>query len=220
MPQRRWLAFYAEHFDTVEVNSSFYRLPKRPAVEGWASATPDGFLFAVKVSRYVTHIKRLSDVGQSLPRLLEPLAPLIESQKLGPLLWQLPPNFARDEKRLAAALAVFPRNLRHAIEFRHRSWFDDQILALLREHGVALVVADRPELHDLSTEPTADLAYVRFHHGSRGRRGNYSGSELAEWAARVHEWSTRCDVFAYFNNDWEGFAPANAAALRDVVGDG
>ncbi len=218
LPQRRWLEHYGQRFDTVEVNSTFYRLPRRSAVEQWAAATPDDFVFAVKVSRYVTHSKRLREVERSLPRLIEPIEPLVATGKLGPLLWQLPPNFARDDARLEQALGAFPREFRHAIEFRHPSWFDEGVCAMLRAHDVALVVADRPELHDVPVEPTTDLVYIRFHHGSRGRRGNYSRAELEGWAKRIAGWTTARRAYVYFNNDWEGFAPANAAALTELLG--
>jgi uncharacterized protein YecE (DUF72 family) len=170
----------------------------------------------VKVSRYLTHIKRLRETGEHLALLLERIEPLAEAGRLGPLLWQLPPTFRRDDQRLAAALDAFPTDLRHAIELRHESWFADEVMRLLRTHGVALVIADRPGVHGFQTHDlTADFAYVRFHHGSRGRRGNYSATELDEWARRIRTWTRRGDVYAYFNNDWEGFAPANALALRD-----
>src|SRR5262249_11402370 len=137
-----------------------------------------------------------------------------ESPKLGPILWQLPPNFQRDDDRLAAGLERLPRGQRHCFEFRHESWFVEETYAVLREHGVALVIGDRPEVHAFQThELTADWTFVRFHAGTRGRRGNYSDGELDEWAARLADWSRRADVYAYFNNDWEGFAPANASSL-------
>jgi uncharacterized protein YecE (DUF72 family) len=218
LPARRWLAAYAEHFDTVEVNSTFYRLPKREAVERWAQETPEGFTFAVKVSRYVTHIKRLREARQHLDLLLARIEPLALADKLGPLLWQLPPTFARDDQRLAEALGDLPRTLRHAIEFRHPSWFAEPVMELLRSHDVALVIADRPEIRSFQTRTlTTDFAFVRFHHGTRGRRGNYSEAELAEWARTIREWARERDVYAYFNNDWEGFAPANAIALRRLL---
>jgi uncharacterized protein YecE (DUF72 family) len=197
------------------VNATFYRLPRRDAVARWADETPDGFLFAVKVSRYLTHVVRLRDTGRHLALLLERIAPLVESGKLGPLLWQLPPTFRRDDERLAAALAEFPRELRHAIEFRHESWFADEPLELLRKHEVALVVADRRGSGPSERLAAAGrFAYIRFHQGSRGRRGNYSDAELSEWAGRVRRLAANGDVYAYFNNDWEGFAPRNALALR------
>jgi uncharacterized protein YecE (DUF72 family) len=217
-PASRWLAFYADRFDTVEVNSTFYRLPRRDAVARWVEQTPRGFLFAVKVSRYLTHVKRLREIDVHLPLLLERIAPLADGGKLGPLLWQLPPTFVRDDDRLAEALAAFPSDLRHAVEFRHQSWFAPQPLELLADRGVALVVADRPGAPGLERpEPSAGFSFVRFHHGSRGRRGNYSDSELADWAETLRGWALRGDVYAYFNNDWEGFAPRNAVQLRRLA---
>ena len=218
-PARSWLPFYAERFGTVEVNSSFYRLPRRDAVAHWVEQTPRDFVFAVKVSRYVTHIKRLREIDEHLPLLLERIAPLADAGKLGPLLWQLPPTFTRDDDRLAEALAAFPSSLRHAVEFRHSSWFAPRPLELLAEHGVALVVADRPGAPGLEhPEPTAGFSFVRFHHGARGRRGNYSASELVQWAETLRAWGEHGDVYAYFNNDWEGFAPRNAVALLELLG--
>jgi uncharacterized protein YecE (DUF72 family) len=221
LPARGWLEFYASRFDTVELNSTFYRLPRREAVARWAEQTPPGFVVAVKVSRYLTHVKRLRETGRHLERLLERIEPLAATPKLGPLLWQLPPTFKRDDERLASALAELPATLRHAIEFRHPSWFCDEVMTALRAHGVALVFAHRPEIESFQArELTADFVYLRFHHGARGRRGNYSQSELREWAGAVRRWASERDVYAYFNNDWEGFAPANAAALRSLVASG
>jgi uncharacterized protein YecE (DUF72 family) len=218
LPAKDWLSFYAEQFDTVELNTTFYRLPNTTAVERWVSQTPDDFVFAVKVSRFVTHVKRLQEVGEHLALLLDRIEPLAASPKLGPLLWQLPPSLRRDDERLGAALADFPPLLRHAIEFRHESWFADEVLQLLRRRNVALVIADRPEIHSFQTHDlTADFVYVRLHHGSRGRRGNYSRSELEEWAGRIRRWADARDVYAYFNNDWEGFAPANARTLATLL---
>ena len=186
-PASRWLALYAERFDTVEVNATFYRLPSRSVVAGWVAGTPDDFCFAVKASRYLTHLKRLRDLGPGLDRFLERIEPLVQSPKLGPILWQLPPNFHRDDERLAEALARLPQ-LDHAIEFRHASWFADDVYALLREHGVALVIGDAPNRPFQTHELTTDWAFVRFHHGRRGRRGNYSDRELQEWADRIRRW--------------------------------
>jgi uncharacterized protein YecE (DUF72 family) len=217
-PASRWLPFYAERFDTVEVNSTFYRLPRRDAVARWVQQTPPGFVFAVKVSRYLTHIKRLREIDIHLPLLLERIAPLVDGGKLGPLLWQLPPTFARDEDRLAKALAAFPSEFRHAIEFRHQSWFAARPLELLAERNVALVTADRPGAPG-PAQPmqTADFSFVRFHYGARGRRGNYSDAELSHWAGVMREWADRGDVYAYFNTDWEGFAPRNALAVKALT---
>jgi len=220
LPPRAWLPFYAERFETVELNASFYRLPRRDSVARWVDATPDEFVFSVKVSRYITHVKRLSETGRHIGLLLDRIEPLLCSPKLGPLLWQLPARFHRDDDRLAAALAEFPPGLRHAVEFRHESWFVDDVMSLLRASGVALVIADGPNVRSFQRhELTAGFAYVRLHAGARGRRGNYSQTELRDWADRITAWSKRGDVLVYLNNDWEGFAPANAATLQTLLGD-
>ena len=216
-PQRKWLQRYAEVFDTVEVNNTFYRLPTLDAARGWVAQTPPDFAFAVKSSRYLTHVKRLTDMDRGVARLLERLEPLTASPKMGPMLWQLPGNFRRDDERLAFALEHLPPG-RHAFEFRHESWFADDVLAALRTHGVALVIGDHPERPWQRHELTADFAFVRLHHGRRGRRGNYSATELDEWAHELRRLARRADVFSYFNNDWEGFAVRNALGMRERLG--
>jgi len=218
LPASRWLEHYATLFDTVEVNSTFYRLPRESAVANWVRQSPPGFLFAVKGSRYLTHVKRLTGMGAGLDLFYERIRPLVESPKLGPVLWQLPPTFRRDDERLAAALEALPPG-RHCVEFRHPSWFADDVYALLRGHGVALVIGHRPEVESFQAhELTADFTFVRFHYGARGRRGNYSERELEEWARRIEAWREAVDVYAYFNNDWEGFAVRNGLWMRRRLG--
>jgi uncharacterized protein YecE (DUF72 family) len=214
-PTRRWLAHYATLFDTVEVNNTFYRLAKPHAVATWVQDTPPEFLFAVKASQYLTHMKRLRDIDVGVGRFYAAIAPLAESPKLGPVLWQLPERFERDLPRLEETLAGLPPG-RHCFEFRHRSWFTDDVLAVLQAYGVALAYGDHPARAWQPLELTTDWTYLRFHYG-RGRRGNYSESQLREWAPRVAELRERVEVFAYFNNDWEGFAVRNAQRLRRLV---
>jgi len=216
LPQSRWLEVYAQRFATIEVNSSFYMLPKRPAVARWVEQVPPGFVFAVKVSRFITHMKRLTNVTDGMRRLNERIEPIIERGCLGPLLWQLPPQFKRDDERLATALAELPPG-RHAFEFRNEGWYAPDVYALLREHGVATVLAHDARRPLPEPPPTADFAFVRLHWGARGRRGNYSEAELGEWASRVRELAAGRDVFCYFNNDWEGFAPRNALRLESLL---
>jgi uncharacterized protein YecE (DUF72 family) len=213
VPKRRWLATYAQRLQTVEVNSTFYRLASLPAVEGWVRDTPDEFVFSVKASRYLTHVRRLTDLDRGIRRFYAPLAPMIEAGRLGPVLWQLPETFRRDDVRLARWLDALPDG-RHTIEFRHPSWFCGPILDLLRGRGVALTVGDHPERPFQPRVATADWWYVRLHYGSRGHAGNYSETELVTWARRIAQWRSRREVYAYFNNDWSGYAPANAQSLR------
>jgi len=212
-PKRRWLELYAQRFDTVEVNSTFYRLARRDAVAGWVAQTPPEFLFAVKASRYLTHIKRLAGIEEGIKRFYEPIEPLIEAGRLGPVLWQLPENFHRDDARLAGLLAVLPAG-EHTIEFRHRSWFEPEVMEMLREHDVALTIGDHPSRPFQTHETTATWRFIRFHYGARGRAGNYSASEIAEWAERISRWRRTESIYAYFNNDWNSYAPANAKLLE------
>ena len=217
VPQRRWLEHYATLFDTVEVNNTFYRLPARSAVASWVEGTPPAFLFSVKASRFLTHMKRLTDMGRGVERFYERIQPLSESRKLGPVLWQLPETFRRDDERLAFALERLPLG-RHCFEFRHESWFTPDVYALLRKHGVALVIGDHPGRPFQTHELTADWTFVRFHHGSRGRAGNYSERELETWARRIARWRRHVEVFGYFNNDWEGYAVRNGLRLAERLG--
>ncbi len=219
LPQRRWLEHYAELFDTVEINSTFYGTPKPKSVANWVEQTPPGFLFTVKASRYLTHIKRLTDseakafkLAEGMKRFYEPLEPLREAGKLGPTLWQLPGNFKRDDDRLRGALELLPAG-RHCFEFRHPSWFTAPVYRTLADRDVALVVADDPERPFTTREVTASWTFLRLHRGSRGRRGNYSAAELGTWKRRIAAWRRRVDVYAYLNNDWEAFAARNALTL-------
>jgi uncharacterized protein YecE (DUF72 family) len=212
LPQRRWLERYSDVFETVEVNNTFYRLPSKDAVANWAETVPRGFRFTVKASRYLTHVKRLTDFKQGTERFYKRIEPLVDARKLGATLWQLPENFRRDDDRLNTALERLPDG-RHAFEFRHPSWFSEDVYELLRRHGAALVIGDHPERPFQAHVLTAGWTLIRFHHGQRGRRGNYSEGELEEWARRIAQWRQRAEVYAYFNNDWEGFAVRNARRL-------
>ena len=204
LSQRRWLEHYATLFDTVEINNTFYRLPTVSAVQGWVEQSPPGFLFAVKMSRYITHIKRLTDLEGGSQRFYERIEPLVRSPKLGPVLWQLPPTFKRDDNRLASALAALPEG-RHAFEFREPSWYADEIYS--------------PKYPFRALELTTEWTFLRFHHGSRGRGGNYSERELEEWADRIAGWhDAGHDVFAYFNNDWNAYAVKNGLRLKELLG--
>lgn len=198
------------------MNSTFYRLAKPEAVARWVADTPPDFVFTVKASRYLTHMKRLTDMERGVERLYAGIAPLVGSPKLGPVLWQLPERFRRDDDRLAFALERLPPG-RHCFEFRHPSWFASEVYGLLHAFGVALVTghdARRP----LPDAPlTTDWTLFRFHYGARGRRGNYSETELREWAARIDDLRAEAAVYAYFNNDWEAFAVRNGQRLKRLL---
>ena len=216
LPASRWLEHYATLFDTVEVNSTFYRLARPEAVERWVKQTPENFIFTLKSSRYLTHIKRLTNLEEGVKRFYEAVAPLVDTPKLGPILWQLPESFRRDDVRLADALDQLPAG-RHCFEFRHESWFRPEVYELLRRHRVALVIGDHPQRRFQTYETTADWTFIRLHYGARGRRGNYSDSELEEWRDRIASWRSRVEAYVYFNNDWEGFAVKNALWLKRAL---
>jgi uncharacterized protein YecE (DUF72 family) len=213
LPQSRWLPRYAEVFDTVEVNNTFYRLPTEKAVRTWVEQSPEGFSFTVKASRYLTHVKRLKEPARYVKRFYEPLGPLIDSGKLGPVLWQLPESFHRNDERLAGALEALPEG-RHAFEFRHPSWFTDEVYELLGERDVALVVGDHPKWPFQARERTTGWTFIRFHYGRKGRKGNYSYPELETWGRRLAQWRRTTEIYGYFNNDWSGYAPENALKLK------
>ena len=214
LPQKRWLERYAEVFDTVEVNATFYRLPKESTVRTWVEQVPGDFLFAVKSSRYLTHMKRLHEITDAVARFWEPLEPLRRGRRLGSVLWQLPENFHRDDDLLASALGELPR-ARHCFEFRHESWFVPAVRELLAEHGASLAIGDDKRRALPEAKPAGELAYLRLHYGHRGRGGNYSETELDGWRRRIDGWRARREVFVYLNNDWKGYAPANAVYLME-----
>jgi len=215
------LEYYSRQFSTVEIDATFYRLPSENAVKTWHDTVPEGFVFAVKGSRFITHYRRLRDVDEALATYLDRLGAL--GEKLAVVLWQLPPTFARDDVTLGAFLDLLARSspdgLRHAVEFRHGSWLDDVVFALLREHGAAIVSVSSDELPECRVA-TADFVYVRFH-GTAAYHGAYERPALEPWAAYLAEHSAAGrDVYAYFNNDAEGHAPSDARRLLGMLENG
>jgi uncharacterized protein YecE (DUF72 family) len=215
LAQRGWLESYAERFATVESNNAFYRLPERRIFEAWAERTPPDFLMAVKVSRYLTHIKRLAEPEEPVARFVERVAGL--GDKLGPVLLQLPPQLRCDIGRLERTLDRFPAAMKVAVEFRHSTWFVDDVRRLLTERGVALCLADRRKpLTPLWR--TTDWTYLRFHEGRAAPRPCYGRQALATWARRLADgWSPDEDVWVYFNNDPNACAPWDAARFARLV---
>jgi len=207
----KWLEFYAQHFTTVELNNSFYRLPSERAFVNWRESSPGDFVFSVKVSRFITHIKRLKNVQEPLQNFLT-RADFLQ-HKLGPLLYQLPPGMKRNDETLEAFLTVLPRGYRHVFEFRHKSWFDDGVFDILKRYNAALCVFDMPDF-TCPAVATADFAYVRFH-GSTGLYWScYSDKELSDWAKKIEKLSKNLEaVYIYFNNDAGACAIDNARTL-------
>jgi uncharacterized protein YecE (DUF72 family) len=211
----RWLEWYADGFATVESNAAFYRLPERRTFADWAARTPDDLLMAVKVSRYLTHIRRLREPAEAVARFVDRVGGL--GDKLGPVLLQLPPQMRCDAERLDATLAEFPAEFRVAVEFRHATWFVDEIRDLLTERRAALCLADRRRpLTPLWR--TTDWTYLRFHEGRAAPAPCYGRVALRAWARRLAEgWGPDADCFVYFNNDPRGCAPRDAARFARVA---
>jgi len=214
LPQREWLPWYATRFPTVELNASFYRLPTPAMVERWRTITPPGFRFAVKLSRFITHIRRLRDVEDELARFLEIVRGL--GDRFGPVLVQLPPTFPRDDAALDAFLRIMPAEIPVAIEFRHPSWAQPPVAERVREAGAAWVLADRPHAR-VPLTVTADWSYIRFHQGAE-RSPWYPRAKLVRWADRLADLDVRA-LSVYFNNDPDGAAFANAETFATLLAD-
>ncbi|MFI6598432.1 DUF72 domain-containing protein [Nonomuraea sp. NPDC050536] len=214
VPQRLWLETYAEEFPTVESNNAFYRLPTQENFAGWRDRTPDGFVMAVKASRYLTHIKRLADPQEPVRRLMEAAAGL--KDKLGPILLQLPPTLKADPDKLARCLACFPDEVRLAVEPRHPSWWTDDVERVLRERAAALCWADRGGRPLSPLWRTAGWGYVRLHEGHATPFPEYGEAALKSWAERVREAGWR-EAYVYFNNDLGGAAVRNARRFARLL---
>jgi uncharacterized protein YecE (DUF72 family) len=209
LPQRRWLEHLSRRFATIEINASFYRLPTPETFEGWAAQVPDGFVFAVKMSRYLTHLRRLREPAEPLERFWSAATRL--GSALGPVLFQLPPNFRRDLPALQEVLDRMPATMRAAFEFRHDSWRDDDVWDALDRAGAATVIAHRPRARP-PIVVTGGWSYLRFHQGTLVGPG-YRRRTLARWAERIRQLQAD-PIYVYFNNDPGGAAVRDADRLR------
>jgi uncharacterized protein YecE (DUF72 family) len=215
LAKSEWLRFYARHFDTVELNNSFYRLPSEAAFANWHDLSPLDFTFAIKVSRFITHIKRLKNSEEALENFINRAR--ILGEKLGPLLYQLPPNMHRNDAVLESFLSKLPQEIRHVLEFRHHSWLEENVFAILRHYNIGLCVFDMSSF-TCPLVATTDFAYIRFHGSSQLYSSCYSDEELADWAKKITSLAENLEVvYIYFNNDVEGFAVRNAETLRSYL---
>jgi uncharacterized protein YecE (DUF72 family) len=216
-PQKRWLRFCAERFTGIEVNGTFYRLQEKSTFKKWRDETPDNFPFAIKGHRYVTHNKKLLDVEEPVIRCRESASPL--GKRLAAVVWQLPAFLKKDAERLEKFLKTLRhwKSTRHAIEFRHKSWFDDEVAECLRKYAVAVCMSDAPDWR-MWQEVTTNLVYIRLHGHTRKYASNYSKPALRKWAARIQCWlKENRAVHVYFDNDAEGAAPRNALSLLEML---
>lgn len=214
---REHFSYYVTQFPTVEINATFYRLPALAMVHGWHEKAPENFIFAVKGSRFITHIKRLNNLGRAVANFMRRIRPLKE--KLGPLLWQLPPNFKPDLPRLKRFLKRLPANHLHAVEFRHPDWFSEETFATLQEHNAASVSISSLRM-PANFSVTGGFIYIRFHGLAGGPRHDYTKDELEPWARHIRDQAKGGkNVYAYFNNDLNVRAPNNARLLMSMCGE-
>jgi uncharacterized protein YecE (DUF72 family) len=216
LPKTEWLRFYSVTFNTVEINSSFYRLPSQAAFASWHGNSPAGFIFALKMSRYVSHVKRLKETEEAIDRFMDRAKGL--KDKLGPILYQLPPNMHCNNGVLEHFLSTLPRGYKHVFEFRHQSWFGDRVWETLHKYNAAFCIFDMPHL-ECPLVATADFAYIRFHGSKELYSSDYSDEELACWAERIKGLAGNLkEVYIYFNNDTNAFAVKNAVTLGKYLG--
>lgn len=212
---KNWFAFYAEHFDTVEINNSFYRLPKAETFDAWREQAPPGFRYAVKANRFLTQAKKLKDCAEPLERMMPPFRHLGDT--LGPILYQLPPRFRLNLERLESFLRIVPSDVTSVFEFRDKSWYADEVFALLERHGASFCAHDMPGLESPRTA-IGPIAYLRFHGGQGKYWGRYSDEALlaaADWMAKQARAGRA--VWAYFNNDTDAAAIHDALTLKAMV---
>jgi len=210
-----FLKFYCQKFHTVEINNSFYKLPEAATLQAWKDAVPANFIFAAKGSRYITHMKKLKDPEQSLTIFMERIAHL--GEKLGPILFQLPPRWSCNPERLRAFLAALPEKFRYALEFRDPSWINDQTYQALAGCGAAFCIYEIAGYLS-PKQVTADLVYIRLHGPGDAYQGSYDTRTLAGWAGAISAWAAQGkEVFCYFDNDEAGYAAQNALELQDML---
>jgi uncharacterized protein YecE (DUF72 family) len=215
LSKKEWFEYYASHFDTVEVNNTYYHLPKEKSVKRWHDLAPENFLYTVKANRFITHVKKLKDAAEPLENFLDAIEPLAEF--LGPILYQLPPSLHKDLPRLEDFIEILPPKIMAVFEFRHNTWFTDDVFDLLDRSGVGFCIHDLGNC-DVPRVITANLIYLRFHDPPGEYHHSYPSSileELADWAKENRAKAPR--VFAYFNNDYNAYAVENAIKLRELL---
>lgn len=211
--KKEWLGFYSKEFSTVEVNASFYRIPFENMVKGWGNRTPDDFIFSFKGNRMITHRKKLKEVEEDIERFMKRI--FLVGDKLGPILWQLPPGLRRNDELLEGFISQLYGDNKHVIEFRNNSWFDNEVYSILEKYGICLCVISGPGLPEV-LETTADFSYIRWHGAEHWYNWDYSEEELQVWADNIIDMDVK-DVYGYFNNDVGGFAVKNCKRLKEML---
>jgi uncharacterized protein YecE (DUF72 family) len=214
LPQTKWLQHYVKHFNTVEINSTFYRFPRKEILQQWYNETPDDFTFTLKGSRYITHMKKLKNVEESVQNFYEEAQ--VMGDKIGCILWQLPPNLHRNDDKLEAFGKALSNDFRNVIEFRHESWFNDDVCNILQKHNIGFCIISTPDLPEI-IRVTADVVYVRFHgKDEEWYTYNYGNDELQRWAEAIKKLQAP-QQYIYFNNDYRAHAVQNAQQLSNYL---
>jgi uncharacterized protein YecE (DUF72 family) len=213
LPVSKWLDFYSSQFDSVEVNATFYRLPKPESVDKWYEKSPEGFLWAVKGNKFITHTRRLKNPKEPLERLYTSLERLRE--KLGPILFQLPPSLSFDKRLFTSFCENLNPTYQHVLEVRHPSWLDSQAFEILRRYSMAFCLSDTAGKYPYHEEITTDFLYIRLHGSQKLYASEYSEDELQQWARKIKNWDM--ETYLYFDNDFQGFAVKNAKRLTEIL---
>jgi len=215
LPASEWLEYYSKKFSSVELNYTFYKLPEEKTFISWNKKTPESFIFSIKASRFITHIKRLKDSGPSIKLLIQRLKTI--RKKLGPILFQLPPNFALNKERLEDFVSVLPKKYDFVFEFRDPSWFDEKVFEILKKRKLGFCIYNMPGM-DCPHAVTSDFVYIRFHGSGEIYSSNYTDKQLKLWAAKIKGFlKNNLDVYVYFNNDANAFAINNALKLKQLL---
>ena len=212
--QRKWLEFYCTRFDTVELNATFYRLPKVETFQSWKKRTPQGFLWAVKANKFITHTKRLKDCEEPIERFYSSVKGL--DKKLGPILFQLPPSLQFDESLFEDFCSLLSNSYKHVLEVRHASWIDDKAFQIMAKNQIAFCISDTAGRYPYHEQITADFTYVRLHGSKKLYASKYTTEELETWAKKLLDWGV--DAYVYFDNDFGGNAVENAMELKGLLG--
>ncbi|HDM09079.1 MAG: DUF72 domain-containing protein [Deltaproteobacteria bacterium] len=211
--QRKWLEFYCTRFDTVELNATFYRLPKVETFQSWKKRTPQGFLWAVKANKFITHTKRLKDCEEPIERFYSSVKGL--DKKLGPILFQLPPSLQFDESLFEDFCSLLSNSYKHVLEVRHASWIDDKAFQIMAKNQIAFCISDTAGRYPYHEQITADFTYVRLHGSKKLYASKYATEELETWAKKLLDWGV--DAYVYFDNDFGGNAVENAMELKGLL---
>ena len=213
LPKRKWLEFYTQYFETVELNATFYRLPSEKTFQNWYKRTPKEFVWSLKASKFITHTKRLKNVQDPLDKFYNSISGLKE--KCGPILFQLPPSLSFEKKLLEDFCKMLDPSYKYALEVRHKSWINNEVFEILKKYNIAFCISDSAGRYPYHEAITSDFIYIRLHGPTKLYASEYTEQEISDWATKLKGWQK--DAFVYFDNDFKGYAIKNAKMLKDLL---